>query len=62
MRREESMCVDCALPCTPDCDYNGKVTILVCDECGCEVDELYKVDGQELCDLCALERLEKVVV
>ena len=34
--------------------------MLVCDECGDEVETLYKVDGMQLCSRCALNELEEV--
>ena len=51
-------CVSCDIPCI-SCGRKH-VPVLTCDECGEEVEELYKYEGQELCEECVLESLEKV--
>lgn len=56
-------CCDCAVPAYPclgeDCP-NRHVKHYICDECKDEVDELYKVDGLQLCEECLLDRFERV--
>lgn len=56
-------CCDCAAPGYPcqgdNCPYRH-VKHYYCDNCGDEVDELYVVDGEELCRDCALGTLERV--
>lgn len=56
-------CCDCAAPGYPcvgnNCDLLH-VEHYYCDNCGEEVDTLYKVDGNELCEKCTLEQFEKV--
>ena len=48
--------VGCDLPCIREgCPYWGGVE-LICDECGCESEKLYKYNGRELCEEC-LENL-----
>ena len=60
-KRIEDACVGCGLPCTTRCEYYGKKSaILVCDHCGCEPDELYKVDGEEVCEDCLKEMFERI--
>lgn len=62
MIRNESWCSSCGLNCQDDsrpCRYYN-VRILECDNCRSEVDKLYRIDGGEYCDSCALERLEVV--
>ena len=45
----------CDLPCIREgCPYWGGVE-LICDECGCEADTLYKYNGKELCEYCLME-------
>lgn len=57
MISERSDCVSCGLPCTSRCAYYGSYsTILTCDSCEDEVDDLYEVDGEQLCEECAKEK------
>ena len=58
--RYENQCVDCGFPCRYEACRYYKVAIPVCDECGEDVDKLYRLDGDELCETCVLERLEVV--
>ena len=61
MKKIENECVGCPkdMGCLGDyCPYVN-VTRYYCDECGDEA-PLYYVDGQELCEFCALKTLEKV--
>ena len=61
MVRYVSMCLDCTalgLHCLgPGC-RNRKVAIHCCDKCGAELpdDEIYDVDGEELCEDCLKEK------
>lgn len=60
MRDYIDSCVSCGLPCTHKCAYYGKTdTILICDECGDKPDDLFLVEGQELCKECAWEKLKE---
>ena len=47
----ENDCVDCGLHCFPGCRYLNSPHYY-CDECGDETNELYEVDGKELCCHC----------
>lgn len=59
MKKVESGCVNCGLPCLGrDCP-NYEETHYYCDKCG-EETTLYYYDGEELCADCILESLEKV--
>lgn len=60
MTRYESQCVSCGFPCRYEACRYYKVAIPVCDECGEDVDKLYRLDGGEYCESCALDRLEVV--
>ncbi len=59
MKRVESDCVDCGLPCIGKSCPHYEVTRYYCDRC-CEETELYRYDGEELCIECIKELLEKV--
>lgn len=60
MIRYESQCVQCGLPCRYESCRYYNVRILECNNCHQEFDKLYRLDGEELCDSCVLERLEVV--
>lgn len=64
MIKEESNCQQCGLPCMKENCQNYSVTVLICDKCKSEVEELYygSNSGKELCAECALEELERVKV
>ena len=54
-RRDE--CVDCGLPCMGSgCPYRNML-VLTCDKCGHEVNELFDLDGEQLCDECLFDEL-----
>ena len=38
---------------------NRHVPHFYCDKCGEDVEELYKVDGEELCEECLKDNFEK---
>lgn len=62
MVRYEDQCVGCPkeMGCLGStCPYMN-VRILECDKCQAEVDRLYVVDGQQLCESCALDALEVI--
>ena len=55
MRRYESNCVGCTsmgVPCMGFTCPNRKVPVYYCDKCEEELDEVYEVDGEELCEEC----------
>lgn len=58
--RRVSGCVGCGLsPC-----YHCTELELICDDCGSEVENLYKLDGRQVCEDCykesAFENAEEV--
>ena len=59
MRRTESGCVDCGMPCLGRACPHYEVTIFECDECGCE-ETLYEYGDEELCKDCLAEKFERV--
>ena len=63
MITERNECCGCAVPaypCLGDSCPRRHTAVLICDECGDEVEKLYKVDGMQLCGRCALNELEEV--
>lgn len=55
MRVSENHCCDCAspgYPCRGSLCPNRHVEVHYCDRCGEKLDEVYEVDGMELCDIC----------
>lgn len=62
MIKYENHCVDCAVPAYPcrgaSCP-NRNVPVHYCDKCGSELDEVYEVDGVELCEDCLKEMFKK---
>lgn len=68
MIRIENHCVGCAVPgypCLGNACMNRNVPVHYCDNPECEAelpdDEIYEVDGEELCEECLKERFKKVV-
>ena len=63
MIKYENECYGCATesyPCLGSACYNRHVPHFYCDKCGEDVEELYKVDGEELCEDCLKNNFEKV--
>lgn len=63
MIREENDCCGRAVPVYPCLGDNCPLRHqkhYYCDNCHEEVDRLYRLDGMELCESCALGRLEVV--
>ena len=60
----ENECVGCPpeIGCLGSACPKRNVPHLFCDDCEEEVEELYEVDGEQLCADCILERYEKVKV
>ena len=58
MLKIENHCCDCAVPgypCRGSLCPLTKVAVHYCDECGDELEEIYDVDGKELCEYCLKE-------
>ena len=62
MVKYENECVSCPpeMGCLGESCPNRNVKRLYCDECKEEVETLYIIDGQELCQDCLLENIEKI--
>ena len=59
MKRIENHCCECAVPgypCRGDACPLRRVEVFYCDKCGCELDEIYVVDGDDLCEECLKEK------
>ena len=59
----EDECCGCATgsyPCIGSDRPNRNVKHLYCDECGDDVEELYKYDGEELFEGCLLKEFEVI--
>lgn len=64
MKQYENNCVGCPPEkgCLGDsCPYRHELH-LICDKCEGDVDELYRYDGQELCQDCLLDLIPTVEV
>lgn len=59
IRIENDFC-ECAVPAYPclgdSCPLRHQKHYY-CDDCGDEVNKLHRLDGEELCESCVLERL-----
>ena len=63
MIKYEDRCVQCTtvgLHCLGDACGNKNVPVLYCDRCEDEIeDEVYEVDGEDLCEYCLKEMFRK---
>ena len=62
MFKIENHCCDCAVPgypCRGSACPNRKVVVYYCDDCGEELDVVYEVDEEELCDHCLREKFRR---
>lgn len=63
MVKIENHCCNCAVPgypCRGDHCPLAKVEVHYCDKCGDEIsDDIYEVDGEELCEDCLKEMFKK---
>jgi hypothetical protein len=60
--RIENHCCDCAVPgypCRGSSCPNRHVEVHHCDKCGDELEEIYEVDDEELCEECLKEKFRK---
>ena len=62
MIKIENHCCDCAVPSYPCrralCPLT-RVEVHYCDKCGYELEEIYDVDGEELCEDCLKEMFRR---
>lgn len=55
MRKIENHCMGCdapGYPCLGDSCPNRNVEVYYCDKCGDLLEDIYDVDGEELCESC----------
>ena len=58
----EDRCCDCATPgypCLGSSCPNRNVPVYYCDKCGDELDEVYVVEGDDLCEDCLKDMFRK---
>lgn len=55
----ENHCVGCGLPCMGNACPHRNVEVHYCDRCEEEIEEIYLVDEEELCDECLKEKFRK---
>jgi hypothetical protein len=58
----EDHCCDCAVPgypCRGSSCPNRRVEVHYCDVCGEQLDDIYEVDGDELCEECLKDKFRK---
>jgi hypothetical protein len=62
IKTEEScaLCTTDSYPCLGDGCPNKNIKVLYCDKCGCEVDKLYWLNDEQLCEDCVIDSLEVV--
>lgn len=66
MKRVENHCCDCSVPgypCRGDACPNRYVIVYYCDscdpKCGWPLDEVFEVNGEDLCEDCLKEMFKK---
>lgn len=63
MIKYENLCVDCTTlgkTCRgAACPYHKLVPVHVCEKCDDVLDDVYEVDGEELCEDCLKEMFRK---
>lgn len=63
MIKYENLCVDCValgMHCRRGaCPYNKPVLVHVCDNCDNVLDDVYEVNGEELCEDCLKDMFRK---
>ena len=63
MVKIENQCVGCPpnMGCMGDACPNRNVKVIYCDHCGDEIDseDVYEVDGEDLCESCLKDMFRK---
>lgn len=62
MKKNEDRCVCCAVPAYPCIGAlcpNKNVSVFYCDKCGEEMDDVFLVEGDQLCEDCLKEKFLK---
>ena len=64
MLRIENRCCDCATPgypCRGSACPLTHLEVYYCDKCGDELDEIYEVDCEDLCEDCLKEKFRRYI-
>lgn len=64
MVKIENRCCDCAAPgypCLGSSCPNRHVEVYYCDKCGEELEDVYEVEGEQLCEECLKDKFRKEV-
>ena len=63
METYENQCVGCEMGCMGDSCPNRRVRVFYCDRCNDEIDpdDVYEVDGEDLCFSCLSAMFKKEV-
>ena len=62
MIRNENHCIGCAVdsyPCMGEACLRRNVEVHYCDKCDSELEEIFLVDGEELCEDCLKNMFRK---
>ena len=62
MIKYENHCCDCATegyPCLGRACHRYCVEVHYCDRCGDELDDIYEVEGEELCEECLKQQFKR---
>lgn len=62
MIKVENLCIGCgsdSYPCMGDSCPRRNVEVRYCDKCDAEIDEVFVVDGEELCEDCLKDMFRK---
>lgn len=59
MLKIENHCVDCGQPCIGGACRYKDVPVYYCDKCNEELDDVYEVDGEDLCESCLKDMFKK---
>ena len=64
MKKTENHCCGCATdsyPCLGSSCPNRNVEVYYCDRCKEQLEDVYEVDGEELCEICLLKMFRKEI-
>ena len=62
MIKVENHCIGCAVdsyPCMGDACPRREVEVHYCDQCDEQIEEVFEVDGEELCEECLKNMFRK---
>ena len=59
MVKYEDYCVNCDWCVGFSCPYKTKIPVHYCDKCGTELEDVYDVDGEELCEECLKDKFRR---